>query len=242
MPKFLKIAHRGFSAKYPENTIPAFAKAIEAGADMIELDLHLSGDDELVVIHDDTINRTSDGRGKVAELSLPVLKRYNYNNGMKNCGFVPISTLAEVIASVGKQVLLNIEIKRQPPEKAGIEKELVNLLRKENFIDRVIVSSFDCGILIKIKELAAEIKTGLIYKNPIKTFRELVRELDVSSLHPSIALVDAVALRWAKACGLLVYPWVVKDRRTIAAYRETGFIDGAIVNDLGLFAAADQRN
>jgi glycerophosphoryl diester phosphodiesterase len=239
MQEFLRIAHRGYSAKYPENTILAFTKAIEAGVDMIELDLHSSRDDELVVIHDDSIDRTSDGRGRVAELTLTDLRKYNFNNGMTNCGFVGIPTLAEVIELADNRVLLNIEIKKDPKKNVGIEKNLVDLLKGEDFLDSVIVSSFDCKILTEIKEIAKEIRTGLIYDGSGKRFREKVRELDVSSVHPDTAVVDAIDLRWLKSCGIKVYPWVVNDRKTITEYRDSGFIDGVMVNDLALFDDLD---
>jgi glycerophosphoryl diester phosphodiesterase len=242
MQEFLRIAHRGYSARYPENTLLAFAKAIEARVDMIELDLHFSRDGELVVIHDDIIDRTSDGRGRVAELTLPDLRKYNYNNGMTNCGFVGIPTLAEVIELADNQVLLDIDIKRDPENKVGIEKKLVDLLKGKDFIDRVIVSSFDFEILAEMKEIAKEIKTGLIYDASGKRFREEVRELNVSSVHPETAVVDAIDLRWLKSCGIKVYPWVVKDRKTIAEYRDSGFIDGVMVNDLALFDDLDHAN
>lgn len=242
MQKFLKIAHRGYSARYPENTLLAFTKAIEAGADMIELDLHLSRDGELVVIHDNRINRTSDGRGKVADLTLADLRKYNYSNGMKNCGFVDIPTLAEVIELAGSRVLLNIEIKKHSKKKTGIEKNLVDLLRRGNFIDRVIVSSFDVEILAEMKQIAGEIRTGLIYDAHSRRFRADVRALDVYSVHPAIAVVAAAELRWVKSCDLKVYPWVVKDRETIVEYRGSGFIDGAMVNDLALFDELDHED
>jgi len=195
MQEFLRIAHRGYSARYPENTLLAFAKAIEAGVDMIELDLHFSCDGELVVIHDDRIDRTSDGRGRVAELTLTDLRKYNYNSGMTNCGFVAIPTLAEVIELADNRVLLNIEIKKDPKKKVRIEKNLVDLLKGKDFIDRVIVSSYDCKILTEIKEIAKEIRTGLIYDASSKRFCEEVREFDISSVHPETAVVDAIDLR-----------------------------------------------
>jgi glycerophosphoryl diester phosphodiesterase len=242
MHEFLRIAHRGYSARYPENTLLAFAKAIEAGADMIEFDLHFSSDGELVVIHDDRINRTSNGRGRVAELTLADLRKYNYNNRMTNCGFTAIPTLAEVIELAGNRVLLNIEIKKDQKKKTGIEETLIDLLRRKDLIDRVIVSSFDGKILAEMKEISGKIRTGLIYNARNKRFREDVRSLDVYSVHPSTSVTDAADLRWAKSRGLKVYPWVVKNRKTIIAYRNSGFIDGAMVNDLALFNDRDQAD
>jgi len=239
MPPFLKIAHRGYSAKYPENTMLAFAKAIEAGADMIELDLQLSRDNQTVVIHDERINRTSDGRGKVSDLTLADLRRYNYNNGMERYGFIQIPTLEDVIDLAANKVLLNIEIKKFRKKQVGIENNLAALLRKKDFTDRVIVSSFDQEILRAMKQIAPAVRTGLIYRAPMKRFRENIRNLGVFSVHPAIVSVDADELRWVQSQELKVYPWVVRDRKTLMQYRATGFVDGAMVDDLTLFDALD---
>jgi glycerophosphoryl diester phosphodiesterase len=234
--RFLKIAHRGYSEKYPENTLLAFAKAVEAGADMIELDVHLCRDGQIVVIHDSHIDRTSNGTGAVADLTLIELKKCNYNNGMSTYGFVEIPTLEEVIDLVGDQVALNIEIKKSRAKHAGIEKSLADLLQKKGYIDRVIVSSFDDDALVEMKRINREMKTGMLYKAVRKKFREDVQALAVYSVHPATDAIDMNQLKWAKASGLMVYPWVAKDRETIEKYRGSGFIDGIMVNDLGLFS------
>lgn len=236
MHSFLKIAHRGYSARYPENTLLAFERAVEAGADMIELDVHLSLDGRLVVIHDEKIDRTSDGTGLVANLSLTELKRYNYNNNMMEFGFVGIPTLEEVIGWAGDRVLLNIEIKKGPVRNEGIEKRLADLLKETRFMDRVIVSSFDHCTLAEMKRIAGDVRTGMLYDSVWISFAEEVRKLGIFSVHPGTDAVDAGQLRWAKSCGIQVYPWVVKDRETLEACRSSGFIDGVMVNDLELFA------
>lgn len=236
MDSFLKIAHRGYSARYPENTIPAFEKAVEAGADMIELDVHLSRDGRLVVIHDDRIDRTSDGTGFVAGLTLAELKRYNYSNRMAEQGFFEIPTLDEVIAWAGSRVMINIEIKNRPIPSAGIERRLADLLRQTRFADRVIVSSFDHCALSEMKRLDGSVRTGMLYDSVWLHFADEVRALGVYSVHPGPDAIDADQLRWAKSRGIQVYPWVVKDRETLKLCRDSGLADGAIVNDLSLFS------
>jgi glycerophosphoryl diester phosphodiesterase len=236
MDSFLKIAHRGYSTRYPENTILAFEKAVEAGADMIELDIHLSRDGQLVVIHDERIDRTADGTGAVTDLSLTELKRYNYNNRMVEHGFVEIPTLDEVIAWAGDRVMVNIEIKNRPVRSEGIEQKLADLLRQTQFTDRVIVSSFDHYALAELKRIAGSIRTGMLYDSVWIHFEDEVRALGVYSVHPGADAIDAGQFRWAKSCGIQVYPWVVKDRETLKAYRSSSYVDGAIVNDLTLFS------
>lgn len=213
MDSFLKIAHRGYSARYPENTLLAFEKAVAAGADMIELDVHLSQDGRLVVIHDERIDRTSNGTGAVADLSLAELKRYNYNNRMAEPGFVGIPTLDE-----------------------GIERKLADLLQETRFTDRVIVSSFDHYALAEMKRIAGSVRTGMLYDSVWIRFADEVRALGVFSVHPRADAVKAGQLRWAKSRGIQVYPWVVKDRETLKAFRASGYVDGVMVNDLALFS------
>ena len=236
MDSFLKIAHRGYSSRYPENTILAFEKAVSAGADMIELDVQLSRDGRLVVIHDARIDRTSDGTGAVTELSLADLKRHNYNNRMAGFGFVEIPTLAEVIAWASDRVILNIEIKKSRTGEEGIERKLADLLQETRFTNRVIVSSFDHHALSEMKRIAVSVRTGMLYDSIRTRFTDEVRELGVHSVHPGTDAVEEEQLRWAKSRGIRVYPWVVENRETLNAYCASGYVDGAMVNDLMLFS------
>jgi len=236
MDSFLKIAHRGYASKYPENTMPAFEKAVAAGADMIELDVRLSKDGRLIVIHDDRIDRTADGKGTVTDLTLAELKRYNYNNRMTECGFVEIPILDEVIAWAGDRVMLNIEIKNRPVRNEGIERKLADLLQGTGFTDRVIVSSFDHCTLAEMKRIAGSIRTAILYNSVWLSFENEVRALGVYSVHPGAGAIDEGQLRWAKSRGIRVYPWIVKDRETLEKYRASGYVDGAMVNDLSLFS------
>jgi len=233
--RFLKIAHRGYSERYPENTLLAFEEAIRSGADMIELDVRLSRDGHIVVIHDDRIDRTSDGSGRVADMTLAELKRHSFNNGMDRFGFIGIPTLEEALDLAGDRVALNIEIKKRPDHQGAIEERLCALLRERGAFDRVIVSSFDVDVLRCIERIAPAMMTALIYDRVWFPFSETIRALGVYSLHPSMKVVNADRLKWAKSCGLMVYPWVAKDRRTVEKCRASGFIDGVMVNDLELF-------
>ena len=235
MKLFMKIAHRGYSARYPENTLVAFAKALEAGADMIELDVRLSKDRRLVVIHDERIDRTSDGQGKVADMTLAELRRHSYANGMPGLGFVEIPTLDEVIGLTGDRVALNIEMKTRPGGREGMEQELAALLAEKDCTQSVIVSSFDHYALAEMKRIAPDINTGMLYDSVWIAFADECRVLGVTSVHPGSDAMDEAQLLWAKEQGLRVYAWVVQDRETLERFRSSGYIDGAMVNDLDLF-------
>lgn len=234
--KFLKIAHRGYSELYSENTLPAFQKAIDHGADMIELDVHLTRDGIPVVIHDNDIERTSNGKGDVARFSLEELRQFDFDF-KKTSGesFVSIPTLEEVIDLVKGKIQLNIEIKNCPYRYKGIEEAIASLLIENNFISDTVVSSFDHFCLMTIKKIEPEIKTGMLYDSVWITFQEEVRALDLYSLHPSIDAFDPEQARWAKRSGYRVYPWVARNRETVAHIAESGLADGVMVNDLTFF-------
>ena len=235
MKNILKIAHRGYSEKYPENTMPAFEKAIDAGADMIELDIHLSKDGKLVVIHDNHIDRTSDGSGQVKDLTLKELLSFNYNYNNREPGFVKIPTLEEVIDKAIGKVQLNIEIKNCPYRYNGIESELIGLLKHKDFSKDAIISSFDHYSLLELKKIDPEIKIGLLYDSVWLKFEDEIEELNPFSIHPGIDVVDPDQLKWAKEKGLMVYTWVAKDQTTIDRLKRIDYIDGIMVNDLELF-------
>jgi glycerophosphoryl diester phosphodiesterase len=155
---------------------------------------------------------------------------------MAEPGFVGIPTLDEVIAWAGDRVMLNIEIKNGPVRNEGIERKLAALLQETRFTDRVIVSSFDHYALAEMKRIAGSVRTGMLYDSVWIRFADEVRALGVFSVHPRADAVKAGQLRWAKSRGIQVYPWVVKDRETLKAFRASGYVDGVMVNDLALFS------
>lgn len=236
MSGFLKIAHRGYSERYPENTIPAFLKAAECGAEMIEFDVHLTRDGHTVVIHDNDVDRTSDGSGFVKDMTLRELKELDFNFlKISHLGRIPIPTLEEVIDAVPEHVLLNIELKNCPYKYDGIEESVIAILKKKNASQRVIVSSFDHFALEKTKQLAPELKTGMLYEGGWLFFRDEVKRLGVYSIHPAIDTLDIEQLRWARLEGYLVFPWVAKNLKEIQFLKQYNIADGVMVNNLSLF-------
>ena len=136
----LNIAHRGASAYKPENTLASFQKAIDLNVDMIEFDIRLSKDKKIVVIHDETVNRTTNGRGKVRNKDLEQLKLLNAGDGES------IPTLEEVLTLIGGRCLINIEIAER-----GIAKRLVEALQPFYYMwDSIVISSFSFKSYCKI--------------------------------------------------------------------------------------------
>jgi glycerophosphoryl diester phosphodiesterase len=149
----LNVAHRGASAYEPENTLRAFRRAIELGADMSELDAHLSKDGHVMIMHNATVEKTTNGRGAIREMTLAELKRLDAGKGEQ------IPTLPEVIELVRGKNGLYIELKGE-----GTPPAVVRIVREQNFTDRrqVIVGSFLAPLVREVKELAPEIATSLL--------------------------------------------------------------------------------
>jgi glycerophosphoryl diester phosphodiesterase len=234
MDRVLKIAHRGYSSRYPENTMRAFEKAIEAGADMIEFDLHLTKDGHPVVIHDDFIHRTSDGSGMVKEMELDELRRFNYNYIFPDAGYQHLPLFEEVVELASGRIMLNIEIKNCPNRYSGIEKRIADIITSKKIVDDCIVSSFDHYSLAKIKELDPEIKTGMLYSAVWVCFVDEIQNLKVHSIHPHVDVVDPRHLEYADKAGIKVYPWVARDSHTVERLLNTGLVNGIMVDELEL--------
>ncbi len=169
----LVIAHRGFSDAAPENSMAAFRRAIDAGVDMIELDVRLSADDEFVVFHDKRLERTSAGRGLVMRFDSRDLRRID-NGSWYSHRFSRerIPLLRDVLPLTRHGALLNIEIKPDVESANGtpVEALLLDLLRSARATHRVMVSSFNHAMMKSLKRLDGGLVTGIIY-NPIKNFR-----------------------------------------------------------------------
>jgi glycerophosphoryl diester phosphodiesterase len=157
------IAHRGFSSAAPENTIAAVRAAIEIGADMAEIDVTLSADDHIVVIHDETLDRTTDGSGKVSDFTLAELQELD-----AGAWFAPrfageqIPSLDAVLNEVEGRILLNVEIKSEAVER-GIVAKVASTIQRLGMVDQVVVSSFSPAALEQMHSEAPEIRTAVLY-------------------------------------------------------------------------------
>ncbi|WP_020589364.1 glycerophosphodiester phosphodiesterase family protein [Desulfobacter curvatus] len=187
-PNLPKIwAHRGASAHAPENTIEAYQKAIELGSDGIELDVQLSKDGKLVVIHDEQIDRTSNGSGLVKDLYLEELWTFNYNNKntvYKHCRLPLLEEVLELVKHTDLE--LNIELKTGVIQYLGIEQKIDQMLRKYNMVDQVIISSFNHYSLGRMRKCNKAIRMGVLIRDAIMNPFEYVKHLDANALHPSI--------------------------------------------------------
>ncbi|ASJ02426.1 glycerophosphodiester phosphodiesterase [Thermococcus profundus] len=230
--KTLVLGHRGYSAKYPENTLLAFKKAVEAGADGVELDVWLTKDGEVVVIHDETVDRVSNGSGKVKEMTLEELKSLDFGNGER------IPTLEEVFEALPEDVIINVELK----DIDAVEKtaELI----KANNPDRILVSSFNIDALREYRKYDDETKIGILVdkEEALAQLPHLIAELKPWSLNPPIDAMALLgvektvgALQMARSAGLRIALWSLNEELYYAndnLVRLGGLFDVLIVNDV----------
>jgi len=231
----LVIAHRGASAYAPENTLAAFTLAAEQQADAIELDVDLTRDGHVVVMHDATIDRTTDGHGRVADLTLAEVRRLEAG-AWKAAAFsgerVPL--LEEVFEALGQRMLINVEIKGMSLRGSGIEAKVAALIEKHGLIDRALVSSFNPFALRRAKYLNPRLACGLIYAPDLPIFLRdawlapLIPGLDAR--HPHHSQVNQVLVDRFHARGWAVNVWTVNQAGIARTMAEAG-VDGLMGDD-----------
>lgn len=215
-------AHRGASGYAPENTLEAFALAGEQGAQGIELDVQLTKDGEVVVIHDETIDRVSTGKGAVRDYTLEELRRFSFHNHKKEYEGVQIPTLREVLKQVkpgGMEV--NIELKTGIYWYPGLEEKTVELVKAAGMENRVIYSSFNHYSVQKILELDAEAETAYLYSDVLLNVENYAKNTGVCGLHPAVYhLKMADFLESYRRSGLKVRVWTVNDEADMRQFIE----------------------
>jgi glycerophosphoryl diester phosphodiesterase len=223
MNKPLKIGHRGAKGHIAENTISSFKKAIELGCNGIEFDVHLSSDGEVVVIHDESVDRTTDGKGFIRDMSLPELRR------LKILKQFYIPTLSEVIDMTDENCLINIEIKASEATKAvikTIEKYISKQNRKYN---QFLVSSFDWKALKEIREMNPEIPLGVLTQTDLELAIGFSEFIQAETIHPYFHLLTSENTKMMQSKSLKVYPWTVNEPEDIK--RMLSFNVDGIISD-----------
>ncbi len=230
------VAHRGYRAAYPENTLSAFIGAGEIGAPMIELDVTLTRDRALVVIHDDTLNRTTDGRGPVRAFTLAEIKALDAG-GWFHPRFAGerVPTLAEVFDVVDHDVCVNVEIKSaahdpDDPED-GVERQVVSLVRSRGAGDRVLVSSFSRPVLERVRRLDGDVALGVL--TDLRLDGEIFsfcRSVGAFSVHPEQRRLDRSQVAEAHRNDLRIFPYTVNEPKRMRAVLLMG-VDGFFTDD-----------
>ncbi len=231
--KTLNWGHRGAPLAAPENTLPAFKKAVDLGADGIELDVMLTADEQMVVIHDYTVDNTTDGEGFVKEYSFAELRKLDAGGrfGRKFAG-EKIPTLQEVVDALDPGVFINIEIKSESVSTDGLEKQVVDFIAQNNLYDRVVVSSFNPISLLRVKLADDDIDVGLLYAPDLAVYLKkgwFIPILRPEALHPRHDMVDADYMAWARKKGFIVSVWTPDDPKELQRLLDLG-VDNIITN------------
>jgi glycerophosphoryl diester phosphodiesterase len=213
------IAHRGFSGVAPENTLAAIRKAIDVGADMAEIDVLLSRDGHVVVLHDETVDRTTDGKGPVAALDLEEIRKLDAGSWFaKEFAGEKLPTLAEVLDLVRGRILLNVEIKTEavtPEIEGGIADRVLRLIAEREMGDQVMLSSFDPEALRQARQLDASIRTASLYDKDLQRGRsplEIMSAVGSNGFNLSARQLSAEILRACHAQGRPVAVYTVDDK------------------------------
>jgi glycerophosphoryl diester phosphodiesterase len=224
MAALKRIAHRGASGEYPENTRLAFVKAIEARADIIELDCQMTRDGHIVIFHDQSLMRTAGVRGTVKNRTLEQLKRLDVGQ-WKNGSYrgERILTLEEALETIGGKADLCLEIKSYPGSAPGIELKILFTLSHYDYLDRTILSSFDYRCLARVRDLAPETSIGVIFGSNVKENPfDAVKELGAASIYVQKELASRNFLEQAWQEGLDVHVWTVNEVRDLEVFAAMG--------------------
>jgi len=233
-PKPMIFAHRGASKYAPENTLAAFKLALEQGADAIELDAKLSADDVVMVIHDQTVDRTTDGEGRVNQLPFSELKKLDAGSFFDpRFSDEKIPTLDEVFESVGKRIFINVELTNYGSSGDQLVPLVAELVKKHDLQDYVLFSSFDPANLVAMQELLPRVPVGLLAPVGLKGIRNRSSEfLRVSPriIHPFLLDVNACLIARERKRGRRVHVWTVNKPCSLRRMKRLG-VDGVFTDD-----------
>jgi len=227
------IAHRGFSGEAPENTLAAFKKAIDLGSDMMELDVHFSKDGQVVVIHDDHLERTTNGRGKVADLTLQELKKLDAGSWLGSAfSGEQIPTLQEVLELAKGNILVNIEIKNGylgPYTIFDLADRTLQEVQRKRMAKQVIFSSFSPSAVLRIREGNAPAWVALLYHQSWDILEEVTggRSFPILNLRSLFLTKDKIAK--VQEQGMKVNTYTVNSTKEMEQFIRWG-IDGIITN------------
>lgn len=210
-------AHRGAAGTHPENTMVAFIEAANVGADGIELDVQLTKDGEVVVIHDETVDRTTDGSGWVKDMTYRELRALNAAATWRGrYGHCPIPHLEEVLAWLAPTPLaVNIELKNSLIAYEKLEQKTIALVRRYGLEKRTILSSFNHNSMRLCRELAPDMETALLSIDPLHDPWTYVRVMKADGLHPHYRTVTAKWAAEARQRGVAVRPFMVNKRNAM---------------------------
>jgi glycerophosphoryl diester phosphodiesterase len=230
--KPLGLGHRGACAYAPENTLAAFNLALEQGADGVELDVTLTKDGVPIIIHDDMVDRTTNGHGDIRQMTLAEVKQLDASHKFEQYRGEKIPTLEEVLRAVGKRGIVNIELKGKSIQADGLEEAVLAVIEGTGTSDNIILSSFNPFALYRMSLLNPMLPRGLLYTEemPIYLRRALLRPVArPTAMHPRFSMIDERFVAWARSKKYKINTWTVDDPNEMRRLISLG-IDGIISN------------
>ena len=217
----LRIGHRGAAGHEPENTLRSFERAIELGADMVELDVQVCGTGELVVIHDETVDRTMDGYGPVKGMPFEELRALDAGKGER------IPTLDEALALLEGRAGVNVELKSLESAGPAHESVLDALGRPGWRMENILISSFHLGELTEMRKLSDEVRVGVLVSGDPREVLEFAELAGAYSINPNYRRTSGEFVEEAHGMGLKVFVWTVNEPGDIERMKGLG-VDGII--------------
>ena len=202
-------AHRGASGYRPENTMEAFELAIKQGADGIELDVHTSADGELIVMHDETVDRVTDKTGLIKDMILEQLKELKVSTDVEPNGIYRVPTLVEVLDLMRTtDMMVNIELKNSICFYPGMEEKILKLVKEMHMEDQLIYSSFNHYSLMQLKQLDDHVQTGILFSDGWINPAMYAKNLGINAVHPAVYhLKYPQFMEEVKRAGLKMHVW-----------------------------------
>jgi glycerophosphoryl diester phosphodiesterase len=214
-----RIAHRGARTEFPENTLAAFGRAFERGADAIELDVHATRDAVVVVHHDPDLGLpVSAPHGRIAEMT------WQQINATRSVTGVSVPTLAEVLAMVPPAATVYVEIKG-----AGVELLVAEVIGRS--AARCAVHSFDHAAIERFRKIAPDVPRGVLFDGDLDRLEAEVRRTGARDVWPQDSLIDAAVVARARALGTRVIAWTVNDVAEARRLASLG-VDGICTDDV----------
>ncbi len=239
MKEFRIIAHRGANLYAPQNTLPAFEKAIELGADGLETDVHLTKDGKAVICHNYSIDETSNGLGNISDTTFRDLKSHDFGSYFsRRFKGTPLPSLDEFLdlCKTEKLEIMNIELKHPRVKNSLIVEKTLDAVKRHGLLDKLLISSFDQKLLIRAKEIEPDCKTAYLYPYPdsaVKCFfvppYALVKKIGCYAVHPHHFFVNKAMVDKFHSLGVRVNAWTVNSEELIEKMFRCG-IDGYITD------------
>ncbi|MET3941557.1 glycerophosphoryl diester phosphodiesterase [Paenibacillus sp. PvP094] len=208
------VAHRGYPKKYPENTLSSFLKAVELGFTHLELDVHLSKDGIPVVIHDHTVDRMTNGTGRVADYSASELQSFHIEQDEH------IPTLEEVLRALKGNIGLNIELKQMGTYYPQLEEKVLEVIKEFNMLDQVVITSFDFDALERIRQLSSEVRIGLITFGCSKAILDWSVEMGATFLSMHYAFVTEQYIHRCQELGIQLMAWTINETSIMKKFQD----------------------